>query len=519
MPEIGKETRWWLLLAAAALIPRIAGAVVRQPWHDEYFTVWLAGLPWREMLSALRLDSGPPLPYALTKLFTLVGVPALVAARAIAVAAGTAAVLLGARAARRAVGAAAGWWAGALLAFHPLALAWSCEGRSYALLLLAVAWAWERLEALAHEGRGAVGLALAVALGCWSHAFGLVLAATVGVGCLTLAAKPRRVALLAVAAGLASHLPWLPIAMAQPPAATAWMAEAWLAMPAVERVLAPVRLLPPVAPFASQVDLPGVWIGGQIAAGALCLALLAVSASTLRMWLLLLLPSVGLASLSALGVPAFYGGRGEALYLLAFLAIAASAATATRATRAAAAVLVAGGAVVSLMAIRDWTRRPPSGEARLAAAIRQALPTGGTVVVGGYWRLGLSYHLRPETSRFQLLNYPAEAASHPGWYETQVDRRAPAELDDLLARLVRRLLARLLRELGFLDLVLYLSELVATVLVAQLLLDRLHLLVEKILALGLLHLPLDAGADALLDLLYGDFHFLLSGRAPSPAAR
>ena len=68
-----------------------------------------------------------------------------------------------------------------------------------------------------------------------------------------------------------------------------------------------------------------------------------------------------------------------------------------------------------------------------------------------------------------------------------------------------RLLARLLRELGLLDLVLDLGELVATFLVADLLLDRLHLLVEKILALRLLHLPLDAGADALLDLQHGDF--------------
>jgi len=65
---------------------------------------------------------------------------------------------------------------------------------------------------------------------------------------------------------------------------------------------------------------------------------------------------------------------------------------------------------------------------------------------------------------------------------------------------VRRLLARLLRELGLLDLVLDLGELVRAFLVADLFLDRLHLLVEKILALGLLHLPLDAAADPLLDL-------------------
>ena len=68
-----------------------------------------------------------------------------------------------------------------------------------------------------------------------------------------------------------------------------------------------------------------------------------------------------------------------------------------------------------------------------------------------------------------------------------------------------RLVARLLRELGLLDLVLELGELVLAVLVAQLLLDRLHLLVEVVLALGLLHLALDARADALLDLQHGDF--------------
>src|SRR5262249_45809885 len=94
---------------------------------------------------------------------------------------------------------------------------------------------------------------------------------------------------------------------------------------------------------------------------------------------------------------------------------------------------------------------------------------------------------------------PIEGVAHDGAFRRQ--RRYQPQLLELL----RRLLARLLRELGFLDLVLYLSELVATFLVAQLLLDRLLLLVEKILALGLLHLPLDAGADALLDPQYGDF--------------
>ena len=87
-----------------------------------------------------------------------------------------------------------------------------------------------------------------------------------------------------------------------------------------------------------------------------------------------------------------------------------------------------------------------------------------------------------------------------------------------LLEFVRRLLAGFLRELGLLDLVFELGEFVATFLVAQLLLDRLHLLVQVVLALGLLHLALDARADALLDLQTRRFHSP-SGRAPSRAAR
>ncbi|GJD96834.1 hypothetical protein OCOJLMKI_4060 [Methylobacterium iners] len=73
-----------------------------------------------------------------------------------------------------------------------------------------------------------------------------------------------------------------------------------------------------------------------------------------------------------------------------------------------------------------------------------------------------------------------------------------------LLQLGERLLAGLLGELGLLDLVLELGELIPALVVAELLLDRLHLLVQVVLALGLLHLPLDAGPDALLHLEDGD---------------
>jgi hypothetical protein len=58
------------------------------------------------------------------------------------------------------------------------------------------------------------------------------------------------------------------------------------------------------------------------------------------------------------------------------------------------------------------------------------------------------------------------------------------------------LVAGFLGQLGLLDALFELGDLVAAVLaVAQLLLDRLHLLVQIVLALRLLHLALDAAAD------------------------
>ena len=76
-----------------------------------------------------------------------------------------------------------------------------------------------------------------------------------------------------------------------------------------------------------------------------------------------------------------------------------------------------------------------------------------------------------------------------------------------LLQLRHRLGFGLLRHPGGLDLLLHLVEVGVLVALAQLLLDRLDLLVQVVLALALLHLALDAAADALLDLQDVDFAF------------
>jgi len=426
----------WLALGAAAFVPRLAAGLARPPWHDEYFTAWAARLPLAELIAALRLDSGPPLPYLLVKLFTILGLGPLPAARLIAVAAGTGAVLLGALAARRAFGEAAGWWTGALLAAHPLAVAWSCEGRAYALLLLCAAFAWERIGKLAATGTGAVGLALAVAVACWSHGLGLLLALVLTAAALTLAGAARARAVAAVAVGLATTLPWLPVALKQPPASIAWMTSAWRSLPPPSRAVAPVRLLSPLGDFRTALDLPGSpwWIEG--AAAALLLALLVAAArarpAPWRPLIGSLLPPAALGTLAALGVPAFYPGRGEALYLVPFLMLVGAGATRSRPARVAGALLVAGAAAMSATAVARWAATPPSSEQRLAAALRDAMSSGGRVVIGGFWRLGIAYHLGGDAGRFTLVNLPASEAAHPGWYDPSWDRLSPGELDRLL---------------------------------------------------------------------------------------
>ena len=79
-----------------------------------------------------------------------------------------------------------------------------------------------------------------------------------------------------------------------------------------------------------------------------------------------------------------------------------------------------------------------------------------------------------------------------------------------LVQLARGLLACLFRHAGLGDLLLELGDLVAALVhLAELFLNGLHLLIQVVLALALLHLRLDAAADALLDLQH--VHLALDG--------
>ncbi|MBP7798880.1 MAG: glycosyltransferase family 39 protein [Thermoanaerobaculaceae bacterium] len=424
--------------ALLALVIDGAGAWLRPPWHDEYFTAWAARLPWGELLAALRLDSGPPLLYAFSKLGELIGLPGLAVARAVAGLCGAAAVALVAATARQRWGDGAAWVAGLLLACHPLALAWGSEGRAYGLLLLATAWAWRELAMMERGSGRPWRLGLAVALGCWSHSLGLVLASALAIASVVLPAPVRRRGLVAVAVGLASHLPWLPVMLAQPPAAIAWMSHLWdqLAIPR-STALALARYLSPVAAFGGVLDLPSPPLGVELFGAAVVVALLVLAfrcpTEVVLPAVAVSLPAAAFATFVLAGLPVFYPGRAHALLLAPFVVLLA--APGTRAARTATALLVVGGFAMSVWSVRAWASAPEPAERSLARHVRAGLPAGGTLVVGGIWRLGVDYHLGRYRERVELVSVPEAAGRHPGWYVDGYDRLRPGELEALASRL------------------------------------------------------------------------------------
>jgi len=425
-----------VVLAVAAAV-RGAAALVRPPWHDEYFTAWAAALPLGDLLAALHLDSGPPLPYLLTKMLVSVGLPGLYAARALALTAGLLAVWLGFRAAERCSGTGAALACGALLATHPLAVAWSSEGRAYALVLFAAAWSWERIEAIRTTGRGSAGLAAALAVAVWSHGLGPALVGAVSIASLTLPRAARLRCLGAAAIGLASLLPWLPVAVQQPSAATAWMTEAWHGTRLAERLLSPVRLLAPLSPFGSTLDMPSPPLALQLVAAAACVSLLFFGRRAHVAVLIAAVPAFGLPLLAEMGLPAFYPGRAEAFYLIPVLGVMGIGAVRSRFTGILAATLALGGAANVVAGCVRWVSAGPLPEAVVAEAIRQSLPAGGMVVTSGYWGLDVASQLR-DRKQLEFVSVPPGAARHPGWFADGSDPFGEEDLD----RLTRRALGR-----------------------------------------------------------------------------
>lgn len=395
-----------------------------RPWHDEFFTLWAAGLPLAELFQALRWDSGPPLWYLLVKLLLFFGLPPLAAARGLSVLAGTVAVGLLARATALFNHKARGWapW---LLALHPLAVMWSAEARAYGLLLaLLVGSLWLLGHALAGRGRGWLPLALVLTGALYTHALALLwLGAFLAYAFL----KRNRPLLWACALALASFAPWLPVMAQQPADAVAWMTAGARELPSWARFLGPWRLLPPIADWSLTLEAPQppVFLQALIGAGV---GWLLVHHGRSSLWWLFLLPSAFFWVASALGLPLFFPGRGEVLLLPAFFLLL-DRALAQRRLLAAGLLLASLGA--SLWVLTFWHGRPARPEALLAGRLVREAP-GGLLLTTGWWWLGLRFHL---PTSWEVVPVPQAIGQHPGWFVPGGERLSQGELQALERRL------------------------------------------------------------------------------------
>lgn len=408
-----------------ALVLRLAGAATLRPWHDEYFTVWVSQLPWQELLSALRWDSGPPLFYVLVKLVSWLDLPPLVAARGLSVLAGVVATVLVGLSARRLVSPPAGVWASWLFAVHPLAVMWSAEARAYGLLNLAVAaslWALGELQA---EKKLWVWLAVALGLGLFTHALGLVwLVAVLGFGLFT---RQKHV-LWASGLALGCFLPWLPVMLQQPLEAVAWMASSHGDVPAWAQWLGPLRLLPSLAGWAYTLEAPSVSWYWQLAAAVLLLVPLLFARGVF--WVLWTAAASALTVGWWVGLPVYYPGRGEAVVLAPFLLWVVSGLK--RLAKMLGMGLVALGFAGSVAVLAHYQKTPPRPEERMAEVLLRQGPTG-VLVTTGWWWLSMRYHL---PASWQVLHLPQAVLRHPGWFVPGREKVTPEEKAEAWQRLV-----------------------------------------------------------------------------------
>ncbi|HEY1250881.1 MAG TPA: hypothetical protein VGH97_06800 [Thermoanaerobaculia bacterium] len=420
-------TGFVLLLALLSVLLRFQLLRARPLWFDELFTFWAARLPLRELIDALRRDSGPPGFYLLEKPFALLAdrapngdawlrVPSFVAGLGLLWCAPT----LASKVAR-------GFFV-LLVSGFTLVNLYAAEARAYAPLgLLALV-----LFVLALRGeeslRRLAATAAVAALALDMHYLGLFVLAAL----LLLAARARRWRSCgALLLGGAVFLPWIPILRAQPAAAIAWVHESagasaagvLSALGGVGRVPAAFGTPPPPALFLAAA-----------AAGIACLTLLLDvarrdrDAAEAAAFVLLVLAGV---AASGLVRPVLFPGRTEMAVLPVWIWGLASAIRSSRALRVAGGAAAALGFVATFGLARQARTASPPVYVAVAESVSRAAEPGDAVLAAGSFYLPA----RLASERGQLVApvhaLPAELSEHPGWFVPALPGRAE---EDLLAR-------------------------------------------------------------------------------------
>lgn len=210
-PRVDTARRLAALTALAALAAAAALVLARTTglWLDEAQSVAIARLPLTGLLQALKHDGSPPLYYLLLHAWIALFGTGDTAVRSLSAVFAVGAVPAIAIGGRRAVGARAGWVAGAVAASAPFLYRYGTEARMYSLVVLLAAWGWLALERAWRAPRWAnlAGVAAAAGLLALTHYWALFLVIPLA----GLAVYKRRWDVLgALAVGGLLFVPWLP---------------------------------------------------------------------------------------------------------------------------------------------------------------------------------------------------------------------------------------------------------------------------------------------------------------------
>ena len=450
-----------LAVSATALVIAFIGAWLRPVWHDELYTLMLARLPVRELISALVVDSGPPLHYLLCHLlFVFVGwqegsILGTMLVRLPSVLAFAAMPLVVWRVCPR--GDTSFPWAPLLvLVWLPL-LYFGTEARAYALLALVNGLVWIRGPAWVERGGGRTVLfgVLAASLPFLHYAGAASLLALPAL--FLLIPRQRWRALTAALAGaILPMLAWMPVMLGAPRESMGWVE---MATGPGRPGMATVSVLAPAGPFpalfeASSVPVPP-WasvalLGALTVAVVVGVFLLRRSLPETRVELqrsallgIGLIPAGGLAVAALAGLPLYFAGRTESMVwalaaaLVAVLSLGLPGAV--RRTVLGTYVVVGGASV--LMWLTGLAETAPSPGVEVGRELAARIADGDRVVVAGLWQLEVRHglaegHLDGSSSAIcEVETIPRSQASHPGWLDREA-ATSPALFDE--ARKLRR---------------------------------------------------------------------------------
>jgi mannosyltransferase len=393
---------------------------VRPLWHDEVFTVWVSRLAPGGLLRALSYDSGPPLFYLLEKPFVAATEGFGLSDNLARLLPFLALLLLFAGARSLPPGGPRRRFL-LLAASSPFLLLYAAEARAYAVLAL-LGFALFLLcdnDPPARGARRTALIALTTALLLWTHYLAIFLVASL----LVVAVVQRRRSAFGIGAGILLFLPWVPVLLVQPRAATSWIREP-VGNSAVGFLAALGGGIRMPAPMGRPLPMPLLFL--SCAAGIALIAaliLLRPRQPQTRAGLAVVLLTLGGILAASFWRPVAFAGRSEMAVIPIWLWLLARSAEDSRALRQAAGAAAALGAVASLLAL--VSPRPARPNASLVATLETVARNGDSVIATT--SLYLPARLERDRGRLaaELRAFPADIADHPGWFLA----RAPSEED------------------------------------------------------------------------------------------